>query len=193
MTVKELRPILEVLDENIEVEFSIVNHSRQDSPKMENRDVYRHRESFSSRSFKDENRDVYRTCGSFTFGHARYIVDPQGLNVECWPIYNSVGLLGYLRKTNIISICDQNQARTKCFKYWKRISRHEDQLLQAIVDFVCVEHDSYRKEFQTLFTLEDDWYFASDDYPEFDDEEEEEDYWNTYHNKGIVPLVYFVK
>lgn len=193
MTVKELRPILEVLDENIEVEFSIVNHSRQDSQKMENRDVYRHRESFSSRSSKDGNRDVYRTCGSFTFGHAKYIVDPQGLNVECWPIYNSVGLIGYLRKTNIISICDKNQARTKDFKYWKRVSRHEDQLLQAIVDFVCVEYDSYRKEFQTLFTLEDDWYFASDDYPEFDDEEEEEDYWNTYHDKGIVPLVYFVK
>lgn len=193
MTVKELRPILEVLDENIEVEFSIVNHSRQDSPKMENRDVYRHRESFSSRSSKDGNRDVYRTCGSFTFGHAKYIVDPQGLNVECWPIYNSVGLIGYLRKTNIISICDKDQARTKDFKYWKRVSRHEDQLLQAIVDFVCVEYDSYRKEFQTLFTLEDDWYFASDDYPEFDDEEEEEDYWNTYHDKGIVPLVYFVK
>ena len=193
MTVKELKPILEILDENIEVEFSIVNHSRQDSPKMENRDVYRHRESFSSRSFKDGNRDVYRTCGSFTFGHARYIVDPQGLNVECWPIYNSVGLIGYLRKTNIISICDKDQARTKGFKYWKRVSRHDDQLLQAIVDFVCVEYDSYRNEFQTLFTLEDDWYFASDDYPEFDDEEEEEDYWNTYHNKGIVPLVYFVK
>lgn len=76
------------------------------------------------------------------------------------------------------------QVRTKGFKYWKRVSRHEDQLLQAIVDFVCVEYDSYRKEFQTLFTLEDD-------YPEFDDEEE--DYWNTYHDKGIVPLVYFVK
>lgn len=193
MTVKELRPILEHLDSDIEVEFSIVNHSRQDSPKMENRDVYRHRESFTSRSSKDGNRDVYRTCGSFTFGHAKYIVDPQGLNVECWPIYNSEGLLGYLRKTNIISIYDQNQARTKGFKYWERVSRHKDQLLQAIVDFVCVEYDSYRKEFQTLFTLEDGFYFASDDYPEFDDEEEEEDYWNTYHDKGIVPLVYFVK
>ena len=180
MTVKELKPILDVLailkdlDENIKIEFSIENHFRQDPPKR-------------------ENCDVYRTCGSFTFGHARYIVDPQGLKVECWPIYNSEGLLGYLRKTNIISICDQNQARTKGFKYWKRVSRHKDQLLQAIVDFVCIEYDSYRKEFQTLFTLEDDWYFAIDDYPEFDDEEEEEDYWNTYHDKGIVPLVYFVK
>lgn len=172
--VKELKPILEVLDENIEVEFSIVNHFHQELPKR-------------------KNRDVYRTCGSFIFCHARFIVDPQGLNVECWPIYNSEGLLGYLRKTNIISIYDQNQARTKGFKYWKRVSRYQDQLLQAIADFVCVEYDSYRDEFQTLFTSEDDWYFAMDDYPEFDDEEEEEDYWNTYHNKGIVPLVYFVK
>ena len=175
---KELRPILEHLDGNIEVEFAIV--SQQEAPK-------------NQETHKNEFRDNYRTCGSYTFGHAKFITDPEGLNVECWPIYNSVGLFGYLRKTNIISICDQNQARTKGFKYWKRVSRHEDQLLQAIVDFVCVEYDSYRKEFQTLFTLEDDWYFAMDDYPEFDDEEEEEDYWNTYHDKGIVPLVYFAK
>lgn len=172
MKVKELKPILEVLDENIEVEFSIVN--RQEPPKR-------------------ETRDVYRTCGSFIFGHAKHVKDPEGLFVECWPIYNSEGLLGYLRKTNIISICDQNQARTKSSKYWKRVSRSQYELLQAIADFVCVEYDSYRDEFQTLFTLELDRYFAMDDYPEFDDEEEEEDYWNSYHNKGIVPVVYFVK
>lgn len=174
MKVKELKPILEVIDENIEVEFIIVNHFRQEPPKK-------------------GNSDNYRTCGSFTFGHAKYIVDPQGLSVECWPIYNSKELLGYLRKTNILSICDQNQARTKGSKYWERVSRSKYELLQAIADFVCVEYDSYRDEFQTLFTLEDGRYFAQDDYPEFDDKEEEEDYLRDYHNVGIVPLVYFVK
>lgn len=178
MTVKELRPILEHLDGDIEVEFAII--SKQET--LKNQETH-----------KNEFHDNYRTCGRYTFGYAKFITDPQGLNVECWPIYNSVGLIGYLRKTNIISICDQNQARTKDFKYWKRVPRHEDQLLQAIADFVYLEYDSYGKEFQTLFTLEDGFYFASDDYQEFDDEEEEEDYWNTYHDKDIVPLVYFVK
>lgn len=174
MKVKELKPILEVLDENIEVEFSII--SNQEPIKNELR-----------------VRDNYRTCGAFTFGHATSIEDPEGQTVECWPIYDSAGLVGYLRKTNIRSICDKNQARTKGSKYWKRVSGRNEQLLQAIADFVCVEYDSYRDEFQTLFTLELDRYFAMDDYPEFDDEEEESDYWNSYHNKGIVPVVYFVK
>lgn len=174
MKVKELKPILEVLDENIEVEFSII--SNQEPLKNELR-----------------VRDNYRTCGAFTFGHVTNIEDPDGLTVTCWPIYDSEGLVGFLRQTDIRSICDKNQARTKGSEYWKRVSGRNEQLLQAIADFVCVEYDSYRDEFQTLFTLELDRYFAMDDYPEFDDEEEESDYWNSYHDKGIVPLVYFVK
>lgn len=55
MKVKELKPILEVLDENIEVEFTIV--SRQEPP-------------------KNELRDNYRTCG---VGHATNIEDSDGL------------------------------------------------------------------------------------------------------------------
>ena len=94
MKVKELIPILKHLDGDLEVEFTIV--SQQEAPK-------------NQETHKNEFRDNYRTCGSYTFGHAKFITDPEGLNVECWPIYNSVGLLGYLRKTNIISICDQNQ------------------------------------------------------------------------------------
>lgn len=172
--IKELKPMLEHLDDDLEIEFSIVNHFRQDPPKR-------------------GNRDVCRTCGSFTFGHAKHIEDPEGLSVECWPIYNSEGLLGYLRKTNIGSLCDQNQARTKGSKYWKRVSRSQYELLEAISDFVCEEYDSYRDEFQTLFTLENDRYFAQDDLPEFDDKEEEEEYLRDYHSVGIVPLVYFVK
>lgn len=83
MTVKELRPILEHLNGDIKVEFAIV--SQQEAPK-------------NQETHKNEFRDNYRTCGSYTFGHAKFITDPQGLNVECWPIYNSKGLLGYLRK-----------------------------------------------------------------------------------------------
>lgn len=66
MKVKELKPILEVLDENIEVEFAIV--SQQEAPK-------------NQETHKNEFRDNYRTCGSYTFGHAKFITDPQGLNV----------------------------------------------------------------------------------------------------------------
>lgn len=45
MKVKELRSILEYLDDDIEVEFAI------------------------------------ETCGSYTFGHTKFITDPQGLSV----------------------------------------------------------------------------------------------------------------
>lgn len=55
MKIRELKPILEVLDENIEVEFTIV--SRQEPPKNELR-----------------VRDNYRTCG-----HATNIEDSDGL------------------------------------------------------------------------------------------------------------------
>lgn len=142
MKVKELKPILGALDDNAEVEFTIVNHSRE--PKIQLR--------------KYEFRDIYRTCRPYIFGHATSIEDPEGQTVECWPIYdyNSTGLVGYLRKTGIKSFCDQNHARTKGSKYWKRVSRSQHELLEAISDFVCEEYDSYRDEFQTLFTLEND-------------------------------------
>lgn len=181
MKVKELKPILEVLDDDAEVEFTIVNHSRE--PKNE------------FHKPKKEFRDNYRTCRPYIFGHATSIEDPSGLTVECWPIYNynSTGLVGYLRKTGIKSFCDQNHARTMDKECWKRVSRSQYELLEAISDFVCEEYDSYRDEFQTLFTLENDRYFAQDDLPEFDNEEEDQDYLREYHSIGIVPLVYFVK
>ena len=172
MKVKELKPILEYLDDDAEVKFEIVNHFSEP---------------------KNGSSDNYRTCRPYIFGHAKSIEDPEGQIVECWPIYDSEGLVGYLRKTNIRSFCDQNQARTKGSKYWKRVSRSKYELLEAISDFVCVEYDSYRDEFETLFTLENDRYFAQENLPEFDDEEEDEDYLRDYHSIGIVPLVYFVK
>lgn len=61
MTVKELRPILEHLDGDIEVEFAIV--SQQEAPR-------------NQETHKNEFRDNYRT-----FGHAKFITDPQCLSV----------------------------------------------------------------------------------------------------------------
>ena len=57
MKVKELRPILEHLDGDIEVA------SQQEAPK-------------NQETHKNEFSDNYRT-----FGHAKFITDPQGLNV----------------------------------------------------------------------------------------------------------------
>lgn len=64
MKVKELRPILEHLDGDIEIEFA----SQQEAPK-------------NQETHKNEFHDNYRTCGSYTFGHAKFITDPQGLSV----------------------------------------------------------------------------------------------------------------
>lgn len=76
MKVKELRPILEHLDGDIEVEFAIV--SQQEAPK-------------NQETHKNEFHDNYQTCGSYTFGHAKFITDPQGLDVG-----QSIILKGFL-------------------------------------------------------------------------------------------------
>lgn len=161
MKVKELKPILEHLDENAEVEFSIVQH-------------------------ENELRDNYRTCGAFTFGCKKILQDPDGLIFECWPIYGPFGLVGYLRKTGIASICDLNQARTKgTGKYWKRVSIYMGELLKAIGEFVCKEYD--RDEFHVLFTQEGERFVIEEGL-----NDGEKKLIHSY-SVGIVPLVYFEK
>lgn len=166
MKVKELKPILEVLDENIEVEFTIV--SRQEPP-------------------KNELRDNYRTCGVFTFGHATNIEDSDGLTVTCWPIYDSEGLIGFLRQTNIRSFCNKNQARTKGSGCWQRLSIYNGQLLKAIGEFLCEEYEDGRDEFHVLFTQELERFIVEKGLSDNKKKLIRECY------VGIVPLVYFVK
>lgn len=162
MKVKELKPILEHLDENAEIEFSIV-----------------------SQQHENELRDNYRTCGDFTFGHDITLEDPDGLISKCWPIYGSADLVGYLRETDIGSFCNVRQARTKEKKYWKRVSIDQDELLEAIGEFLYEECGD--DEFLFLFTQEDECIIVgknlSDSQKRF----------IRYRGVGIVPLVYFEK
>lgn len=165
MKVKELKPILEHLDENAEVEFSIV--SQQETP-------------------KNELRDNYRTCGAFTFGHKKALEDPDGLLFECWPIYGPFGLVGYLRKTGIGSLYNQSLSGTiGTGKYWKRVSIYMGELLKSIGEFVCGEYG--RDEFHVLFTQEGERFIVEEGL-----NDGEKRLVRSY-SIGIVPLVYFEK
>lgn len=171
MKLKELKPILEHLDENIEVKFSIVPH--QEVPKQE--------------APKNEFDDNYRTYGNFIFGHQKSLEDPEGLFFTCWPIYGPFGLVGYLRQTNTRSFCNLNKARTKGTKYWKRVSIYMDQLLKAIGEFIYDEYKDGRDDFHVLFTQEDERFFVEKGLTDNKKISIRE------HNVGIVPLVYFEK
>lgn len=165
MKVKELKPILEHLDENAEVEFSIV--SQQETP-------------------KNELRDNYRTYGDFTFGYKKALEDPDELLFECWPIYGPFGLVGYLRKTGIVSLYNQSLSGTiGTGKYWKRVSIYMGELLKAIGEFVCGEYD--RDEFHVLFTQEGERFVIEEGL-----NDGEKKLVHSY-SVGIVPLVYFEK
>lgn len=165
MKVKELKPILEHLDENAEIEFSIV--SQQETP-------------------KNELRDNYRTCGDFTFGYKKVLEDPDGLLFECWPIYGPFGLVGYLRKTGIGTFYSQSLSGTiGTGKYWKRVSIYMGELLKAIGEFVCKEYD--RDEFHVLFTQEGERFVIEEGL-----NDGEKKLVHSY-SVGIVPLVYFEK
>lgn len=163
--VKELKPILEVLDENIEVEFTIVSHPP-----------------------KNEFRDNYRTCGDFIFGHQKSLEDPDGLFFTCWPIYGPFGLVGHLRQTGIRTFYNPSLARTVgTGKYWKRVSIYQDQLLKAIGEFICEEYTDGRDDFHVLFTQEGERFFVEKGLTDSKKISIRE------HNVGIVPLVYFAK
>lgn len=165
MKVKELKPILEYLDENAEVEFSIA--SQQETP-------------------KNELRDNYRTCGDFTFGHEITLEDLDGLFFKCWPIYGPFGLVGHLRKTGIGTFYSQSLSGTiGTGKYWKRVSIYMGELLKAIGKFVCEEYD--RDEFHVLFTQEGERFIVEEG---LNDGEKR---LVSSYSVGIVPLVYFEK
>lgn len=163
MKIKELKPILEHLDENAEVEFSIV-----------------------SQQHENELRDNYLTCGDFIFGYEKTLEDPDGLLFRCWPIYGPFGLVGYLRKTGIGTFYSQSLSGTiGTGKYWKRVSIYMGELLKAIGKFVCEEYD--RDEFHVLFTQEGERFIVEEG---LNDGEKR---LVSSYSVGIVPLVYFEK
>lgn len=77
----------------------------------------------------------------YTIGALTTVSDPNGNNIKCWPISNSAGLVGYLRKKDLLQERTSSEAasRNTAFRYWKLVSNSEEGLLKAIRKFIADE------------------------------------------------------
>lgn len=118
---------------------------------------------------EDDGAPVPEAAEEYTIGAITTIEDPNGNNIKCWPINNSAGLVGYLRKKDLLQVrtADAAAARNTAFRYWKLVSNTEVSLLRVIKKFVHDELDTSASLWTSEGTM-------------FGDEE------NT-----IAPLVYF--
>lgn len=77
----------------------------------------------------------------YTIGTLTTVSDPNGNEIKCWPISNSAGLVGYLRKKDLLQERTASEAasRNTAFRYWKLVSNREEDLLKAIRKFIADE------------------------------------------------------
>ena len=77
----------------------------------------------------------------YTIGTLTTVSDPNGNEIKCWPINNSAGLVGYLRKKDLLQERTSSEAasRNTVFRYWKLVSNREEGLLKAIRKFIADE------------------------------------------------------
>ena len=77
----------------------------------------------------------------YTIGALTTVSDPNGNEIKCWPISNSAGLVGYLRKKDLLQERTSSEAasRNTAFRYWKLVSNREEDLLKAIKRFIANE------------------------------------------------------
>ena len=95
------------------------------------------------------------TLEEYTIGSLTTVSDPNGNNIKCWPINNSAGIVGYLRKKDLVH--DRNSeeaaARNTAFRYWKLVSNHEIALLRTIRNFIANEFSMSARLWTTEGTL----------------------------------------
>ena len=77
----------------------------------------------------------------YSIGTLTTVSDPNGNEIKCWPISNSAGLVGYLRKKDLLQERTPSEAasRNTAFRYWKLVSNREEGLLKAIRKFIANE------------------------------------------------------
>lgn len=77
----------------------------------------------------------------YTIGALTTVSDPNGNEIKCWSISNSAGLVGYLRKKDLLQERTSSEAasRNTAFRYWKLVSNREEGLLKAIRKFIADE------------------------------------------------------
>lgn len=91
----------------------------------------------------------------YTIGTLTTVSDPNGNEIKCWPINNSAGLVGYLRKKDLLQERTSSEAasRNTAFRYWKLVSNREEGLLKAIRKFIADELSMSARLWTTEGTL----------------------------------------
>ena len=91
----------------------------------------------------------------YTIGTLTTVSDPNGNEIKCWPISNSAGLVGYLRKKDLLQERTSSEAasRNTAFRYWKLVSNREEGLLKAIRKFIADELSMSARLWTTEGTL----------------------------------------
>ena len=91
----------------------------------------------------------------YTIGALTTVSDPNDNEIKCWPISNSAGLVGYLRKKDLLQERTSSEAasRNTAFRYWKLVSNREEGLLKAIRDFIADELSMSARLWTTEGTL----------------------------------------
>lgn len=91
----------------------------------------------------------------YTIGALTTVSDPNGNEIKCWPISNSAGLVGYLRKKDLLQERTSSEAasRNTAFRYWKLVSNHEIALLRTIRNFIADELSMSARLWTTEGTL----------------------------------------
>lgn len=91
----------------------------------------------------------------YTIGALTTVSDPNGNEIKCWPISNSAGLVGYLRKKDLLQerTSSEAESRNTAFRYWKLVSNREEGLLKAIRDFIADELSMSARLWTTEGTL----------------------------------------
>lgn len=89
---------------------------------------------------EDEEQPIPDSA-EYTIGALTTVSDPNGNEIKCWPISNSAGLVGYLRKKDLLQERTPSEAasRNTAFRYWKLVSNHEIALLRTIRNFIADE------------------------------------------------------
>lgn len=99
--------------------------------------------------------EVAPSSEEYTIGTLTTVSDPNGNEIKCWPISNSAGLVGYLRKKDLLQERTSSEAasRNTAFRYWKLVSNREEGLLKAIRKFIADELSMSARLWTTEGTL----------------------------------------
>lgn len=172
MKVRDLKSLLAGVDENLEVGISYWDFTlflkgagvKNDMFHLEfgdTRPEAGHEISTNSHETEDDapvpedEEQPIPDSAEYTIGALTTVSDPNGNEIKCWPISNSAGLVGYLRKKDLLQERTSSEAasRNTAFRYWKLLSNHEIALLRTIRNFIADELSMSARLWTTEGTL----------------------------------------